>query len=70
MKNVSQQLSSMTDHCSIHEIRIVIHSSYGEARTSRIGPLSVPAVPLYIQEKIDPSALVESLRSHHRAGAR
>ncbi|MDA8400050.1 MAG: site-specific DNA-methyltransferase [Actinomycetota bacterium] len=30
------------------------------------GPLTVPAVPLYIQEKIDPRALVEDLR---RAGA-
>jgi adenine-specific DNA-methyltransferase len=33
------------------------------------GPLSVPAVPLYIQEKIDPSALVESLRSFTGADA-
>ena len=28
------------------------------------GPLTVPAVPLYIQEKIDPRALVEDLRRH------
>ena len=32
------------------------------------GPLTVPAVPLYIQEKIDPRALVEDLRRAGMAG--
>ena len=32
------------------------------------GPLTVPAVPLYIQEKIDPRALVEDLRRAGTAG--
>src|ERR1035437_2342697 len=32
------------------------------------GSLTVPAVPLYIQEKIDPRALVEDLRRSGRAG--
>jgi len=32
------------------------------------GPLTVPAVPLYIQEKIDPRALVEDLRRSGTAG--
>jgi adenine-specific DNA-methyltransferase len=32
------------------------------------GPLTVPAVPLYIQEKIDPRALVEDLRRAGPAG--
>jgi adenine-specific DNA-methyltransferase len=32
------------------------------------GPLTVPAVPLYIQEKIDPRALVEELRRADTAG--
>ena len=32
------------------------------------GPLTVPAVPLYIQEKIDPRALVEDLRRTGPAG--
>ena len=31
-------------------------------------PLTVPAVPLYIQEKIDPRALVEDLRLSVSAG--
>ncbi len=33
------------------------------------GPLSIPAVPLYIQEKIDPRALVEDLRKRTAAKA-
>ncbi|MCL4448435.1 MAG: site-specific DNA-methyltransferase [Actinobacteria bacterium] len=32
------------------------------------GPLTIPAVPLYIQEKIDPRALVEDLRRAGMAG--
>jgi adenine-specific DNA-methyltransferase len=32
------------------------------------GPLTVPAVPLYIQEKIDPRALVEDLRRARTGG--
>lgn len=32
------------------------------------GPLTIPAVPLYIQEKIDPRALVEDLRRTGMAG--
>jgi len=32
------------------------------------GPLTVPAVPLYIQEKIDPRALVEDLRRGGKSG--
>src|SRR5438093_653740 len=63
----SPTMSRRRSGCCIRAIRRSTRSWCGKARTSR-QPLDVPVVPVYIQEKIQPQALVENLRSTAKAG--
>ena len=56
--------------CSTRATRRSTRSSSGRARTSRTAhDLAVPVVPIYIQEKIHPQALIEDLpRTAQRTG--
>ena len=55
--------------CSIRATRRSTRSSSGRARTSRTATdLDVPVVPIYIQEKIHPQALIEDLRATRERG--
>ena len=55
--------------CSTRATRRSTRSWCGGARTSRTpSRLEVPAVPIYIQEKIHPRVLVENLRKTAKAG--
>ena len=61
----SRTTRSSRRRCSTRATRRSTRSSCGRARTSRTrDDLEVPAVPIYIQEKIDPRALIEDLRAH------
>ena len=52
---------------SIRATRRSTRNSSGRARTSRISkPLEVPAVPIYIQEKIHPQAIIENVRAESK----
>ena len=55
--------------CSTRATRRSTRSSSGRARTSRTAPTSpCRSVPIYIQEKIHPQALIEDLRDTAAAG--
>ena len=57
------------ERCCIRATRRSTRNSSGRGRTSRTAAdLEVPAVPIYIQEKIHPQAIVENLRETAKAG--
>ncbi len=56
--------------CSTRATRRSTRNSSGRARTSRTAQdLAVPVVPIYIQEKIHPQAIIEDLLAQPRARA-